>query len=154
MSRLLADHDARRVRVAGHQCRHDGGVGHPQAPDPVNAQLVIHHRPRVLNRSHLARADVVVNGVTEMANDAFPICVGEGGVIRTCRVRLVVELRPELFELSGRSDLEGVPYSGDQRFHVERIVKEVRLDPRVVERVRGSKQDPAFASRMMQDRID
>ena len=154
MRGLLADHDASRVRVAGRQRRHDRCVGHPQTLDPVNPELVVDHRPRIIGRAHPASSHVVVDGVAEVTDDALPVLVGVEDSAGAGRVRLGVEFPAESFKLRRRTDLEPDPDPGDQGLDVVRVVEEVSEDARLVERVGRPQQDPAPAPRVVQQRID
>src|ERR1043165_1662756 len=69
---LLADHDRRRVCVAGRHCRHDGRVDDAEPGDTVHTQPRIDDRHRV--GAHLAGADGV--------KDVGPGVAGELGELR------------------------------------------------------------------------
>ncbi len=143
MSSFFAYHDARRIGVAGHERGHDRSVGNAQAFNPVDPELVINDGPGVVGGSHLAGADVVVDGVTEVANDTFPVVVGEWYVVCTSGVRLVVKFGAKFLQLFRGSYFESKLDPGDQRLNVQRIVEEVWLDSRMLERIGRMKENPA-----------
>ena len=116
--RLLADHDAGSVGVAGDQRRHDRRVGDAQPRDAVNPELVVDHRPGVIDGAHLARPDVVVDGVGVVANDALPVGVGVGLVVLAERVRVAEELGANLLQRSHVGDGQTLLDPGDQYLDV------------------------------------
>ena len=89
---FLADHDDRSVRIPAHQRRHDGRIGDSEADNSVDFELVVDHRPGVLNWTHLTSADVVVDGVGVVSDYALPVVVGERLVVLAERIRVAEKL--------------------------------------------------------------
>jgi hypothetical protein len=53
---LVGDHQGRRVEIGRDHPRHDRGIDHAQALQPVHAELVVDHGPCGVGRAHPAGA--------------------------------------------------------------------------------------------------
>ncbi len=139
---LLADHDGRRIGVAADQGRHDRGIDHAQALEPVNLQLRIDHGHRVVD-AHLAGADRVIDGVDVLAQGfpdigiALDAC-GEdiGGLQRLQRGCVKQPFR----------HLE----AGDHGIEVGFLAQEIWIDRGRGERIGALQPDAAMALRAQQ----
>lgn len=105
VGRLFRDHDGRRVRVAADDRGHDGRVDHAQPLHAVHPESGVHHRGGVAGRSHLARADRMVDGHAEVADGAFPVLVRAELVPRAAGYGHPVQPRPVLPESFALADL-------------------------------------------------
>ena len=86
----LADDDARSHRVSGDDPWHDGPIGDPQILDPVNSQLVIHHRHWIA--AHFRRTGLVPHG-----RNAIPNEILELKAFQRSRHSLALGKRPQRF---------------------------------------------------------
>ena len=135
--RLFGDHDRRCVGIAADDGRHDRGIDHTQAFEPLQPQPRIDDRHVV--RSHLASADRVIQRVRPRADVLAQFFVAETGI--------GIDI-PFPVWLQGRG-LEYLPrqfHAGEQRVLVAPVGEETRVDARLFKRVGVRQAD--LAARM------
>jgi len=134
--RLFRDHNRRRVGVTVNYSGHYGRVDHPQTLDAPHPQPVVNHGVLVVHRTHLARADGVVNGHRVVTGLAFPILVGQKLVTLAPRRGDVVYGGVDLGHGQGLADGVTDFRTLHHRHDVPRIVQVVGHDFRRLVRVR------------------
>ena len=136
---LFADHDARRVRIAACDGRHDRRIRDAQAVHAIDPQLVVDNRVRAL--AHRSRADGVKGGGGDVADRPNDIVVSLDRGPRTelawAKARHGGLLNDPTGEANGLERHDPVTLRG----------KKVRVDDRRLGRVRGADVNGASAIR-------
>lgn len=107
---------------------HDRRIGDSQILDAVHLKLVIHYRPRIIDRAHFARPRLVILGSGVLHNGTVPVLVAG---VRKSRARWNRRIR-QAYVVSaqhgcvrqGKRDA----YSLDQNGHIQWIGQIVLLD--------------------------
>jgi hypothetical protein len=138
---LLGDHHDGRVDVAVGDGRHDGGVDHPEALDPVNPELGIDDGHGVVGRAHLRGAAHVVYRHGVLPDGAVPVLVRVRGQVLAVGQGLVVKSGPE--SSHGRGPAEGYRrlHALSQDVHVVRVGQVIVVHEGVVQGIARAELD-------------
>ena len=136
---LVGDHQRRGVEIGRDHPRHDRGVDHAQALQPVHAQLVVDHGPVGVRRSHAAGAAGMERGGAALGGGGEELIVALH--LRSGEILIGIIRRERLRREQPARQL----HAGDDDAAVDLLDQIIGLDDRLRERVGGADADIAAA---------
>lgn len=130
--------------------RHNGRVGHAEIPDAVYPQSVVDHGYRIVTRTHLAGARLMILWAGVLAHGAGPIFVAQIGILGARGQRVVVQSHVVLGHGTGVGERQRDLDTFDEDRHVHGIAQIVAPNDRFREGVvTGETQLPCGQIRLL-----